>query len=205
MKSFAVALCVVGASATTMTKMDYDFMKYVSNFNKIYETVEEFAARQLNFAEMDAHIRSVNENPESTHKAAHNKFSDWTWEEYNGLLGLKNMDTFVYNENFVYEEDISALPASWDWRAGGKVTPVKNQGSCGSCWAFSATEAVESAWAIAGNELVEMSPQELVDCTLSPVTENEGCNGGWYFWAWDWNKTNMTMLEEDYVYTSGTT
>jgi len=85
------------------------------------------------------------------------------------------------------------------------VTPVKNQGSCGSCWAFSSIEAIESAWMIKGNEQVIMSTQELVDCTLSPVTSNNGCSGGWYFWSYDWLKTNKTMKESDYPYTSGRT
>lgn len=178
-------------------------MRYVSKFGKMYETVEEFASRQLNFAEIDAHVRSVNENPASTHKAAHNIFSDWTWEEYNGMLGLKNMEAPEFDADLVQEEDTLALPSTWDWRSEGKVTPVKDQGSCGSCWAFSSIEAIESAWMIAGNDEVIMSPQELVDCTLSPVTENDGCSGGWYFWSYDWLKTNKTMKESDYPYTSG--
>ena len=103
------------------------------------------------------------------------------------------------------QADISNLADSFDWRDEGMVTPVKDQGQCGSCWAFSSIEAVESAYAIAGNDLVVMSPQELVDCTLYPVTQNNGCGGGWYFWSYDWLANNMTMLESDYPYTSGTT
>ena len=117
MKAFAAALFVAAASATTMTQMDYDFMRYISKFGKMYDTVEEFAARQLNFAETALHIRSVNENPESTHKAAHNIFSDWTWEEYNAMLGLKNMEVPEFDADLVVEEDISALPTTWDWRS----------------------------------------------------------------------------------------
>ena len=61
--------------------------------------------------------------------------------------------------------DISNLPDSFDWRDQGKVTPVKDQGRCNSCWAFSAIEVIESAWMIAGNAQVIMSEQELIDCT----------------------------------------
>merc|ERR1712130_179062 len=63
-----------------------------------------------------------------------------------------------------------------DWRKEGKVTPVKNQGACGSCWTFSTTGAVESAWAIAGNKLVSLAEQQLVDCAGG--FNNFGCNGG---------------------------
>jgi len=84
------------------------------------------------------------------------------------------------------------------------VTPVKDQGQCGSCWAFSATETTESSWVIAGNEQVIMSPQELVDCAKG-LFSNHGCSGGWYYYAWKWNKTNKTMTEDSYPYTSGTT
>ena len=75
---------------------------------------------------------------------------------------------------------------------------MKDQLYCGSCWAFSSIEAIESAWKIAGNDLVVMSEQELVDCSRS--AGNAGCGGGWYFWSYDWLLTNETMLESDYPY-----
>lgn len=168
MKAFVATL--LAASAAAITQLDYEFMGFVSTFGKRYETVEEFNFRQQIYATTDAHIRSVNENPESTYKAGHNKFSDWTWEEFDSVLGLK------YGEGLdletVVEEEASSddLPSTWDWRAQGMVTPVKDQGACGSCWAFSTIEAIESAWMIAGNQQTIMAPQELVDCTMSPVT-----------------------------------
>jgi len=66
-------------------------------------------------------------------------------------------------------------PASFDWRDKNAVTPVKNQGSCGSCWAFSAVESVESMWFLAGHALPILSPQQLVDCDRD---QDQGCNGG---------------------------
>merc|ERR1719460_2073995 len=67
-------------------------------------------------------------------------------------------------------------PSSVDWRDQGVVTPVKNQGGCGSCWAFAATETVESAYAVATGDLVELAPQAYVSCMANP--DNCGGSGG---------------------------
>ena len=206
MKTFAaVAAFGAVASATMMTKTDYDFMRWISKHNKMYETVEEFKMRQEIWSALDAEIERMN-NKKTLATFGHNHMSDWTDGERSKILGLLNMP--MEEEWRIPEDqeiaDVANLAESWDWRDHGAVTPVKDQGQCGSCWAFSSIEAVESAWIIAGNEMAIMSPQELVDCTLSPVTQNNGCGGGWYFWSYDWLADNMTMLESDYPYTSGT-
>jgi len=66
------------------------------------------------------------------------------------------------------------VPESFDWRSKNAVTPTKNQGQCGSCWAFSATEAIESQWFLAGHSLISLAPQQIVDCDKV----DQGCNGG---------------------------
>ena len=196
MKTFAASLFAAVASAEMMTTIDYKFMSYISQQGKMYATVEEFLARKDIFAAFDEHVESVNNNPNSTYTAAHNQFSDMTEAEFSRVLGLKGAV-----ERDVVEDVVEAnYPSTWDWRDQGKVTAVKDQGSCGSCWAFSSIEAIESAWMIAGNDEVIMSEQELVDCSSS--TGNAGCNGGWYFWSYDWLKNNYTMKESDYRYTA---
>jgi hypothetical protein len=90
-------------------------------------------------------------------------------------------------------------PPVFDWRTHGVVTAVKDQGQCGSCWSFSTTGCVESAWAVAGNTLVSLSEQQLVSCDGA----SEGCDGGYPFSAIDWIAANGSDTEESYPYVSG--
>lgn len=93
----------------------------------------------------------------------------------------------------------TALPSSVNWTASGKVTPVKNQEQCGSCWSFSTTGCIESAWAIANNELISLSEQYLVSCE----TNCQGCNGGWPYLAIDYISIYGAYTEASYPYVSG--
>lgn len=89
-------------------------------------------------------------------------------------------------------------PQSFSWVEQGKTTPVKDQSNCGSCWAFSTTETVETAWAIKSGEIKILSPQQLVDCSKL----NSGCNGGLQSRAYRYLESNKQCLEQDYVYTA---
>ena len=98
----------------------------------------------------------------------------------------------------------SAIPASIDWRALGKVNPqVKDQGACGSCSTFSAVAALESAYAITNNVLPNLSEQNLVDCTYPPPRDL-CATGGWYWDEWNYVIKNGGIgTELSYPYTSG--
>jgi len=107
-----------------------------------------------------------------------------------------------------------ATPTSFDWRTHtpAVLEPIKDQGQCGSCWAFSTACVIESAWAIAGNTLTSLSEQEIVDCSVGCSNEppygkvcNQGCNGGWPWNAYiDIEGWKGLELETKYVYTAQT-
>jgi cathepsin L len=90
------------------------------------------------------------------------------------------------------------LPAAIDWRTMGAVTPIKDQGQCGSCWAFSSTGALEAQIYKKTKTLTTLSEQNLVDCNKA----NFGCNGGWMDYAFDYVKTNKGIDKSSaYPYT----
>jgi len=91
-------------------------------------------------------------------------------------------------------------PTNYDWEAAGCLTAVKNQGQCGSCWAFSATETIESYWALGGHGLATLSPEQIVDCD----TTCYGCNGGWPYLAYQYvQKNGGISSESSYPYIAG--
>ena len=150
------------------------FNEHLAAFGKSYGTKEEYAFRMEIFAQKDAEIKEINANPENTFTVGHNMFSTWTHDEYKQLLGFKMPANANLTENVV-ELDTTNLADSVDWRTKGAVNPVKNQGQCGSCWAFSATAAIEGHNFIQTGTLLSLAEQEFVDCD----TASYGCSGGW--------------------------
>jgi len=172
------------------------FEGYLSKYGKKYLTNDEYGYRYMVFSNNYRMINEFNQQQNRTFTLGINQFADLTKEEFQMLyLGYQPLKDGQSNfENF----DELSIPKSIDWREKGAVTQVKDQGFCGSCWAFSATGAIEGAYAIKYHKLVEFSEQQLVDC--SGDYENMGCNGGLMTQAFEYVKDNGLQTEEEYPY-----
>ena len=125
-------------------------------------------------------------------------FADWTQQEYKRLLGFKKDLRTEAEMNYGDFSHVQA-PSAVDWRNSGAVTAVKNQGSCGSCWAFSTTGSLEGAHKIKTGTLLNLSEQQLVDCSTS--YGNHGCRGGLYDYAFSYAHSHPVTTEANYPYT----
>ncbi|CAH4031476.1 unnamed protein product [Pieris brassicae] len=153
------------------------FFDFITTYRPEYiNDHTEMAKRFEIFKNNVKRIHELNVNERGTARYAVTKFTDLSYEEFsNKYLGLKPglRDQNQIPFRMAEIPDVK-IPDKFDWRSFGAVTEVKNQGSCGSCWAFSVTGNVEGQWKIKTGELVSLSEQELVDCDKL----DEGCNGG---------------------------
>ena len=173
------------------------YMGYLAEHGKSYITNEEFGARKALFMETDAFINEHNAT-DSKFTVGHNKFSDFTAYERSQLLGYIAPDTV---EEPVWLEETNA--AEVNWVTAGAVTPVKDQGQCGSCWTFSSTGALEGAHQIATGTLLSFSEQQIVDCAnIKHGYPSFGCNGGNQSVAFKYLEKNKAELESVYAYTA---
>ncbi|KPA74662.1 cathepsin L-like protease (CPB) [Leptomonas pyrrhocoris] len=181
------------------------FAEFKQTYGRAYATQAEEARRLRNFVHnLEATKVHQARNPHATFGVT--KFFDLSEAEFrrhylNGASHFKSAMKLAATLPVV-SADVSAAPATKDWRDEGAVTPVKDQGQCGSCWAFSAVGNIESQWKVAGHPLVRLSEQQLVSCDDVDM----GCNGGIMDQAYDWliNNANGNMYtEESYPYVSG--
>lgn len=140
---------------------------------------------------------------EETFEMGINQFTDMTPEEFrNSVLSPINTTELTSLPDYFYTPPANAaIPSSVDWRSQGAVTGVKNQKSCGSCWAFSAIGTLEGQHFIKNRKLITLSEQNLVDCTLGSPYNNYGCQGGWPVIALNYIKDNGGVdTEASYPY-----
>ncbi|KAG2666280.1 hypothetical protein I3843_15G048700 [Carya illinoinensis] len=172
--------------------------KHGRAYNAIGEKEKRFYIFKDNLRFIDEHNAEKNR----TYKLGLNRFADLTNEEYRTTyLGAKfsSKRRLTRPSSNRYEPLVGdKVPDSVDWRKEGAVVDVKDQGSCGSCWAFSTIAAVEGINKIVTGDLISLSEQELVDCDTS---YNEGCNGGLMDYAFEFIINNGGIdTEEDYPY-----
>jgi len=145
------------------------FSGWKKTFGKEYASSHEEAQALLFFSELDLRISEHNKLP-SSYVMGHNIMSDglsFTAGLKPGPLRVRNVDPALLNAS------VYSFASSLDWASRGKVTSIDNQGSCGSCWAFSAAGAIESRRAIAGGPLQKLSKEELINCDMNA----DGCGG----------------------------
>lgn len=201
--NFAQAVLIGAVSAYGLNNTDeisaieYNFMGYLSNFNKSYGTVAEYKFRLDQFTKRVAVHEAWNAVEGQTSFQGVNHLTDRTDAEIKMLNGFKQMPT-VTEKNYVDFDASASAPI--DWRTKGAVTPVKDQGQCGSCWSFSTTGAMEGAHFVASGELLSLSESNLVDCSWL----NHGCNGGMMDLAFRYAETYPLETEAEYPYKAST-
>jgi len=196
-----VAITAVLAEPLGEAVYQKEFSAFVKKYEKKY-THDEFFPRYNVFKANYNKIRHHNLG-KHTYSMAVNEFADMTFAEFHSkMTGYNRVDMAHHrSKNGPHKSLKAPLASSLDWRAKGAVTPVKNQGQCGSCWSFSATGSMEGAHQIKTGNLVSLSEQQLVDC--STAQGNQGCNGGLMDQAFQYVITNSGITSEDqYPYTA---
>ena len=173
------------------------FRQFKLDFNKSYGTKTELEYRFLVFQNNLKRIDEVNNDSSKRYKLGINQFADLSWDEFKNMYLMKSkleVDTTVPSV-----QTVELGTTQVDWRnSAGAVGAIKDQGQCGSCWAFSANAALEFVYWNQNQSSINLSEQELVDC--STAYGNYGCNGGLMTSAVDYVKDNGLGVTSDYPY-----
>ena len=202
----AIALLATFAFAKGIPRWNelegYTFEQYVNDFGKNYDkNTADYKKREMLFNERLREVKAHNADKKNTYHRGVNQFSDWSVAERKKLnthrpskyeaIRPQPTHTFRASGNVT-------LPKFVDYRTNTNpsvITAVKNQGACGNCWAFSATESVESYFALATGQLPVLSVQQITSCT----TLMDGCGGGDMSFGWMYVQ-NSTGLNEEWLY-----
>lgn len=197
-KILAVLVALLSATALYYSSVEHkdDFQLWKQQFGMTFSN-EEDAYRRIIFLKNMEIIQKHNADHTQTYKMGLNQFSALTDAEFEATYLNPKPRTVAHSD----ESTVNAVNGDIDWVSQGKVSRVKNQGSCGSCWAFSAVGVLES-WALFKSQTVDLSEQQLVDCSAS--YGNEGCNGGFNYKGLAYVKDKGITSESAYPYTAKT-
>lgn len=174
-----------------------EFQKFIKKYNKKYTSIEEFMARYVIFKKNYEKYALTLGLSRNSWKRGITKFSDMTIQEFRKTyltLDFTALAKISYKEVTVTPSN--DLPETFNWKDKGAVSSVKNQGSCGSCWAFATVANLEGLYYLNKNEMIDMSPQLLVDCD----TLDSACQGGLMEYSFTWLQSNCMESEKDYPY-----
>ncbi|KAG8437835.1 hypothetical protein GDO86_008512 [Hymenochirus boettgeri] len=173
------------------------FKDFVTTYNKTYSDQKEATRRLQIFSENLQKAQKLQEMDQGTAEYGVTKYSDLTEDEFRSLYLnplLSSQPPRPMKKAVVPQ---ISPPAEWDWRDHGAVTEVKNQGMCGSCWAFSVIGNIEGQWFLKKGSLISLSEQELVDCDKV----DKACGGGLPSNAYEAiEKLGGVETERDYSY-----
>ncbi|KAK3921726.1 Cathepsin O [Frankliniella fusca] len=188
------------------------FQSYIHKFNKSYNATE-FEARFTKFQETLKFIEELNSNRPSNDSARYGltEFSDMSKDEFLDRKLQKHLHRRLHHhrshnsknkvddttENHIKKRSVDGLPDLVDWRSKGVVGAVRNQKTCGACWAFSTVETIESMAAMKTGSVQVLSVQEIIDCAGNG---NLGCNGGDTCSLLDWLVYNNVAIEPEKQY-----
>ncbi|KAI6209675.1 hypothetical protein M3Y96_00245900 [Aphelenchoides besseyi] len=179
-----------------------EFHEYIHRFDKKYSSIKEHWRRYLIFTKNRRELEIVRRQSNNTIFGM-SEFSDMDDSELTSLLIPHSYSEPGLPQDLPHFDTAPAWPQTvkrpiqFDWRSRGAVTGIKNQGSCGSCYAFSVTAVVESLNVIAGGKRTKLSEQELLDCDRQQM----GCFGGYRPTSFRFVKQTGLVEEEFYSYT----
>lgn len=182
------------------------FVDFLNYYRKSYNSTE-LATRLHIFRDQLHRIRQHNADSRATFRMEINRFSDLTEEEFqlykSGPTIRQPLGLYTCTPFEVTSAECYTAGNEFDWREHNAVTAVKDQGQCGSCWAFSSVGAMEGEWAKSTGELVDLSEQQLVECATGIKYGSHGCSGGQMDGAFKYAITSGGLcVESAYPYTA---
>jgi len=195
-----LGVACAGVITTANVGAALQFHDWMTVQGKVYGSDAAYDHAFSNFQQTLARIEAKNAEGHATFGLT--KFADLSPSEFSGMyLNYKPASDRGTPINIADSSKfVGDAPEIFDWRSKNAVSPVKDQGQCGSCWAFSTTEEIESMWFLDGNDMPELAPQQIVSCDKV----DQGCNGGDTTTAYAYViKAGGLEAGSDYPYVSG--